>query len=140
MLQFRILGPLEVVADDDEPLPLGGQKQRALLAVLLLRAREVVSTEFLVDALWGEQPPRTATASLQNSISALRKLLGADLLRTRPPGYVLEAPREAIDLGRFEQLMAEARGQTPVDRAATLRAALSLWRGPARVQSKGECP
>jgi DNA-binding SARP family transcriptional activator len=131
VLQFRILGPLEVLAGDDEPLPLGGQKQRALLAVLLLRAREVVSTEFLVDALWGEQPPRTATASLQNSISALRKLLGADLLRTRPPGYVLEAAREAVDLGRFEQLVAEARGQTPVDRAATLREALSLWRGPA---------
>ncbi|HEX6701187.1 MAG TPA: BTAD domain-containing putative transcriptional regulator [Gaiellaceae bacterium] len=131
MKQFRILGPLEVLADDDEPLPLGGQKQRAVLAVLLLRAREVVSTEFLVDALWGEQPPKTATASLQNSISALRKLLGGDLLRTRPPGYVLAVEAEAIDLGRFEQLVAAARGVAAEERARTLREALALWRGPA---------
>ena len=73
MKQFRILGPLEVLADDDEPLPLGGQKHRAVLAVLLLRAREVVSTEYLVDALWGEQPPRTATASLQELLKALHQ-------------------------------------------------------------------
>src|SRR5207253_2399607 len=129
VLQFRILGPLEVLADDDEPLPLGGQKQRALLAVLLLRAREVVSTGFLVDALWGEEPPRTATTSLQNSISALRKLLGADVLLTRPPGYVLDVPAEAIDLGRFERLVAEARGLDPEERGRMLGEALELWRG-----------
>ena len=131
MKQFRILGPLEVLADDDEPLPLGGQKHRTVLAVLLLRAREVVSTEYLVDALWGEQPPRTATASLQNSISALRKLLGPDLLRTRPPGYVLAVEPDAIDLGRFEQLVASARGLPAEERGLTLREALALWRGPA---------
>src|SRR5258706_7577850 len=89
VLDFRILGPLEVVGDDGVPLALGGTKQRALLAVLLLRAGEVVSSEALVLALWGEEAPRTATPSLQNSISQLRKLLGADLLQTRAPGHVL---------------------------------------------------
>jgi len=126
---FRVLGPLEVVDDDGQPLPLGGQKQRAVLAVLLLRSGHVVSTEFLIEALWGEQAPRTATTSLQNSISALRKLLGADALLTRQPGYVLAVPPERIDLGRFEQLVAEARAAEPDERASLLRAALGLWRG-----------
>src|SRR5213596_366073 len=84
--EFRILGPLEALDDDGTPLPLGGQKQRAVLVLLLLRANHVVSTDFLIDALWGESPPRTATTSLQNSISALRKLLGAEDLVTRAPG------------------------------------------------------
>src|SRR3954454_15429882 len=73
--EFRILGPLEVLATDGEPLALGGLKQRAVLALLLLRANHVVPTDFLIDALWGDNPPRTATTSLQNSISALRKVL-----------------------------------------------------------------
>jgi DNA-binding SARP family transcriptional activator len=129
MREFRVLGPLEVVADDGEPLPLGGQKQRAVLAVLLLRAGEVVSSEFLIDALWGEHPPRTASTSLQNAISALRKLLGAQTLLTRHPGYVLTVPREQIDLGRFEQAIADARSVEVDERAELLRAALALWRG-----------
>lgn len=129
MPEFRILGPLEVLADDGEPLALGGQKQRALLSVLLLQANHVVSTEFLVDALWGESPPRTATTSLHNTISALRKVLGPELLVTRPPGYVLVAGPESIDLGRFEQLVASARTLEPPERAERLREALALWRG-----------
>ena len=75
MAEFRILGPLEVLGADGEPLALGGQKQRAVLALLLLRANHVVATDFLIDAIWGEQPPRTATTSLQNLIVALRRLL-----------------------------------------------------------------
>jgi DNA-binding SARP family transcriptional activator len=130
MPSFRVLGPLEVVNDDGRPLALGGQKQRAVLAVLLLRAGEVVSTGFLVDALWGEQPPPTATTSLQNSISALRKLLGPEAVLTRQPGYVLAVPRDQIDLGCFEQLVAEARLAEPGERGALLRRALDLWRGP----------
>jgi DNA-binding SARP family transcriptional activator len=66
VLDFRLLGPLEVLGEDGSPLPLGGAKQRAVLAVLLLRAGEVVSSEFLIDAVWGEEPPRTAATSLQN--------------------------------------------------------------------------
>jgi DNA-binding SARP family transcriptional activator len=129
MPEFRILGPLEVLAADGVPIALGGTKQRALLAVLLLRAREVVSTEALVNALWGEEAPRTATPSLQNSISQLRKLLGADVLQTRPPGYVLAVPAESIDLGRFERLVAGARTLPAEERVDALREALDLWRG-----------
>lgn len=129
VIEFRILGPIEALEADGTPLPLGGQKQRALLALLLLRANHVVSTEFIVDALWGEHPPRTATTSLQNSISALRKLLGPGVLETRAPGYRLVADTETIDLGRFERLAREARALEPEQRAARLREALALWRG-----------
>ncbi len=127
--EFRILGPLEVLTDDGEQLALGGQRQRALLALLLLRANEVVSTEALIDALWGETPPRTATTSLQNAISALRKLLGADLLETKYPGYRLVVEPESFDLGRFERLVVSARGLEPAERADRLREAMALWRG-----------
>jgi DNA-binding SARP family transcriptional activator len=127
--EFRILGPLEVLAADGEPLVLGGQKQRAVLALLVLRANEVVSSEFLLDSVWGENPPRTATTSLHNTISALRKVLGAESLVTRPPGYQLAVAPDSIDLGRFERLVAEARSADAAERAARLREALALWRG-----------
>jgi len=126
---FRVLGPLEVQADDGSPIALGGAKQRAVLAVLLLRAGEVVSTDFLTTSIWGENAPRTATTSLQNSISALRKALGAGLLRTKPPGYVLDVNGDSLDLRRFEHLVREAVGREPADRALLLREALDLWRG-----------
>ncbi|HEY3206112.1 MAG TPA: BTAD domain-containing putative transcriptional regulator [Gaiellaceae bacterium] len=129
MLEFRILGPLEALRDG-EPLPLGGQKQRALLALLLLDAGRVVSVDRIVDALWGEQPPKTAATSLQNFVSHLRKTLGADVLVTRPPGYILQVEPEQLDLGRFRLLVDAARQATGGERAATLREALALWRGP----------
>ena len=129
MPHFRILGPLEVAADDGTPISLAGTKQRAVLAVLLLRAGEVVSTDFLIAALWGDSAPRTATTSLQNLISALRKQLGTDAVATRPPGYRLEVDRDRIDLYRFEQLVQEAAGREPEERVRILREALGLWRG-----------
>ena len=98
VIDFRILGPLEAV-DDDGPVALGGQKQRALLALLLMRAGEVVGTERLVTDLWGERPPKTATTSLQNFVSQLRKLLGPGTLETKAPGYVLRVDPERFDLG-----------------------------------------
>jgi DNA-binding SARP family transcriptional activator len=127
--EFRILGPLEVLAADGEPVALGGQKQRAVLALLLLRAGRVVPTDAIVEALWGDRPPRTAATSLQNSISALRKLLGAEVLLTRPPGYQLVVEPGGSDLARFERLVADARGLDPAERAERLRSALELWRG-----------
>lgn len=130
MPDFRVLGPLEV-ATEDGPLALGGQKQRAVLAVLLLDANRVVSVDRLLDAVWGEQPPRTALTSLQNFISQLRKLLGPDVLETRPPGYRLNVPAGAIDLERFRSAVDEARVLQAEERAEKLRGALSLWRGPA---------
>ena len=105
MIDFRILGPLEVVGDGG-PIALGGQKQRALLGLLLMRVGEVIAKDRLVDQLWGERPPKTAATSLQNLVSQLRKLLGPDVLATRPPGYVLQIDAESLDLGRFERLVA----------------------------------
>jgi len=128
VLEFRILGPLEV-ADEGQLLQLSGQKQRALLALLLLDVNRVVSTDRIVDALWGEQPPRTATTSLQNFVSQLRKLLGSEALVTKPPGYQLRIAPEQLDLERFVRLVEESRADPPVDRAAKLRRALALWRG-----------
>jgi DNA-binding SARP family transcriptional activator len=130
MLDFRILGPLEV-GDDGTPIALGGRNQRALLTFLLLHPNESVSSERLVDALWGEHAPRTATTSLQNAVSQLRKLLGPGVLHTRPSGYVLELAEDQLDLARFERLVRDARTAEPGDRASLLREALALWRGPA---------
>ena len=127
---FRILGPLEVEGDRG-PVALGGQRQKALLAVLLLEAGRVVPTDRLVDLLWGEHVPRTATTSLQNSVSRLRRELGADLLETRQPGYLLRADPERIDAQRFERLLRDARRAGPEERRALLQRALDLWRGPA---------
>lgn len=125
-----MLGPLEVL-DDGVPVALSGRNQRAVLAVLLLRANEAVSAERLVDRLWGESPPRTATTSLQNAVSQLRKLIGADALQTRPAGYALAVGEDQLDLSRFERLLRQARGvEGAADRALVLRDALELWRGP----------
>jgi DNA-binding SARP family transcriptional activator len=129
VLEFRILGPLEVL-DGEDALHLGGQKQRALLALLLLDPNRVVSTDRIVDALWGEEPPRTAATSLQNFVSQLRKLLGPETLVTKPPGYELRLAGEQLDLQRFRRLVDEARGEPPEERAERLRLALALWRGP----------
>jgi len=130
MLEFRILGPLEV-SDETGPIALGGQRQRALLTVLLLEAGRVIPTDRLVDLLWGEDAPKTATTSLQNSISRLRRELGEDVLETRAPGYVLRAEAQQVDAGRFEQLLRDARQAPPEERRNTLQRALELWRGPA---------
>ncbi|MBD0338642.1 MAG: AAA family ATPase [Thermoleophilia bacterium] len=129
-MEFRILGPLEV-SNGGRPLGVNRPKQRALLIALLLRAGHVVSIDRLLDDLWGERPPPSARASLQNAVSMLRKLLGTDVLLTRPPGYVLDVEPERIDAARFERLVEEARGLEPVERAGRLREALALWRGPA---------
>jgi DNA-binding SARP family transcriptional activator len=130
MLEFRILGPLEV-RDERAAIALGGPRQRALLVALLLRAGRVVPTEQLVDELYGEEPPKTATTSLQNAVVALRKVLGADVLVTRAPGYVLQIARDQIDAHRFESLIADARRASMAERRSLLVHALDLWRGPA---------
>jgi DNA-binding SARP family transcriptional activator len=137
VLEFRILGELEVL-DDGAAVRLTGRNQRALLAILLLRANEPVSTERLIDLLWDERPPRTATTSVQNTVSQLRRLLGPDLLHTRAAGYVLELDDSQLDLARFELLVARARGAEGPERGIMLREALELWRGPALADLEGE--
>src|SRR5512132_395710 len=94
-IEFRVLGPFEVWAEG-RPLELKRRKQRALLALLLLHAGEVVSTDRLIEELWAGRPPKTAVGSLRNVISGLRKMLGRDLLRTREPGYLLDVERERV--------------------------------------------
>jgi len=132
MLQFRILGPLEVV-ERDVPLSLGGAKQRAVLAILLLHRREVISTERLIDELWGERPPATAAKTLQGYVFHLRRALGDGLLHTQRAGYELELASDQLDADQFERLAAEGRAALnsgdPTAAARCLRDALELWRG-----------
>ena len=109
-----------------------------MLALLLLHANKPVSTERLVDQLWGEHPPRTATTSLQNAVGQLRKLIGSGVLLTRPAGYVLELDADQFDLTRFERLVREARSAEPEERAALLGSALELWRGPPLADLESE--
>ena len=128
-LEFRILGPLEVVSDGG-PLSLGGRRQRSVLAALLLQSRQVVPTDVLVHQLWGDRPPKTAATSLHNHVSQLRKQLGPDTLVTQAPGYVLRVASEQIDAARFEQMVKTARSAEPAVRLELLEGALALWRGP----------
>jgi DNA-binding SARP family transcriptional activator len=139
-MEFRILGPLEVV-DDGRMVVLGGSKQRALLAVLLLRANEVVSRDRLIEDLWGERAPETASTALHGYVSQLRKALEPrrgqeehQLLITRAPGYLLRVDPERFDLRRFERLVREAKSELAEGdaraAAGTLAKALALWRGP----------
>ncbi|HZT44885.1 MAG TPA: AfsR/SARP family transcriptional regulator [Gaiellaceae bacterium] len=127
-MEYRILGPLEVLAGD-RSLPLGGPKQRALLALLLLRANEVVAADELIDRLWQGGGPATAAKVLQVQVWRLRKVLGSDVLATRAPGYALRIGADELDLARFETLVREARGAPPAVAAEKLSAALALWRG-----------
>jgi YVTN family beta-propeller protein len=137
-MQFRLLGPVEV-EDDGRPLVLGSAKQRALLAILLLHANEVVSRDRLIDDLWGEQPPASAPHSLEVYVSRLRKTLQPDgaerMLVTRPGGYLLRLEPEQLDLRRFERLFEDGRralADGKYERASErLAEALALWRGPA---------
>jgi DNA-binding SARP family transcriptional activator len=128
-MQFRLLGPLEV-AEQNRGAVLGGVKQRSLLAVLLLRANEVVATDRLIAELWGESPPATASKSIQTYVSRLRRELGPERLSTRAPGYVLNVAPEELDLAVFERLRGEASRAEPARAAQKLREALGLWRGP----------
>ena len=132
-MEFRLLGGLEVW-DGKQQIPLGRGKQRAVLALLLLHANEVLATERLIDELWAEDPPDAARKALQVYVARLRKALGADRIRTQAPGYVLELDRDELDLDRFGGLVREAQelraGGDDARAATNLREALALWRGP----------
>ena len=135
MVEFSLLGPLEAV-ESGRTIPLGGRQQRAVLAMLLLRPNEVVTADQLIDALWGERPPPTASTMVQLYVSRLRKLLGRDRLLTRPAGYELAVDPSRIDAGRFEALLAAAtEADEAGETARLLREALALWRGPVESAS-----
>src|SRR5581483_7021251 len=135
-LQFRILGPLEVWRDG-EVLSVGGERQRALLALMLVHANELLGSDRLVDALSGEQRTEATVNALRVAISRLRRALGAgageQVLLTRPGGYVLQIEPRQLDAAQFEALLGDARGLLAAgDQAgagAVLREALGLWRG-----------
>lgn len=128
-MEFRILGPIEVV-DGDRRLALKGSRLRGLLVLLLTSANEVVSADRLIDELWGARPPRAAGNALQYHVSQLRKALApGDLIETREPGYVIRVGPDQLDLLRFERLVADAQSAQPDTAARTLREALGLWRG-----------
>lgn len=128
LIEFRILGPLEVIADG-EMVPLGGAKQRALLALLLLRPNEAVSVGRIVDELWGERAPATAAKNVQVYVSHLRKALGEGVVVTQAPGYALQVADGGIDAQQAERALVLAASKPPAERAAVLNAALGLWRG-----------
>jgi YVTN family beta-propeller protein len=133
VIEFRVLGSLEVV-EQDRPLALGGPRQRALLAVLLVHRGEPVSSDRLVDELWGERAPSSAVKIVQGYVSNLRKVLGEGLLVTRGRGYLLQTEPDQTDVDRFESLVTEGRRALQAGdaraAAARLREALGLWRGP----------
>jgi DNA-binding SARP family transcriptional activator len=129
-VELRILGPLEVRTEEGV-VSLPRRRERALLVALVLHPGEVVSTDRLIEAIWGEEPPRTAHGSLQNAVSELRKALGHDVLGTRAPGYRLQVDPEDVDARRFERALRDAPGLSPPERVEQLTAALALWRGPA---------
>jgi YVTN family beta-propeller protein len=149
-LHFRILGPLEV-EDGRQSLPLGGHQQRALLALLLLRANEVVPVDEIIEGLWGAESPASATKSVHALVSKLRRRLEGEaaddvngetgengVLLTRPHGYVLTVADGELDLYRFQSLMEQGRGALAAGQAAEaadgLREALALWRGPPLIE------
>src|SRR5207253_4786499 len=133
-MDYRILGPLEVL-DGDSRLTLGGTRQRAVLAFLLLRGNEAVPSDVIVDELWGETPPQTAGKVLQNCVSALRKELpgGAETLQTVGGGYAIRLEPAELDRERFERGLADGRAALAAgdagEAAEHLRGALGLWRG-----------
>jgi len=142
-VEFLVLGPLEARVDG-RALPLGGPKQRALLALLVLSRNEVVSRDRLIDSLWGERAPESAQRSLDTYVSRLRSLLGGDRIERRPPGYLLRVEPGELDFERFEALLEQGRSAAAADDPAAasdrLGDALALWRGHALADVASEPP
>lgn len=148
-MDFSILGTL-AVAQDDVPVEVRGPRQRALLALFLLHANQVLTSDRIVDLLWAGEPPRTAANTLQTHVVRLRQALRLNddengesrPLRTIAAGYVLDVDPDALDAARFETLLGEARRAIALERPAVahelLRHALALWRGPALVEFASE--
>jgi DNA-binding SARP family transcriptional activator/class 3 adenylate cyclase len=130
-LEFHLLGPLDVI-EEGRQVPLGGPRQRLVLAHLLLAANRVLPMEDLVDRVWDGDPPQAARNTIQSYVSHLRQAIGAERIELRTPGYILHAEPEELDVLRFEQILRRARRQLPVEpreAAATIGEALELWGG-----------
>ncbi|MFI6906594.1 BTAD domain-containing putative transcriptional regulator [Nonomuraea sp. NPDC050394] len=136
-MRFGVLGPLSVWADDGEPVRVPELKVRALLADLLVHEGRPVPADRLADDLWGEDLPGNPANTLQTKVSQLRRVVGRDLVRYEPAGYVLRA--RDVDALSFARLLTRARAEDdPRARAALLADALSLWRGPAYADFRDE--
>src|SRR5712692_7846898 len=132
-MEYRILGPLEVIIEDGE-CQIGGPKIRTVLGLLLVHANQVVSNDALIDALWGDAPPSSVVTTLQTYVYQLRKKLGGSAVRTHPTGYSLEVPRADVDALRFEDKVSAVATDPDGDPravAALLGQALGWWRGAA---------
>ncbi|NED88510.1 hypothetical protein G3I76_51600, partial [Streptomyces sp. SID11233] len=146
-MNIQLLGPLNAVLSDTSIVPEAA-KPRQLLALMTVRAGQVLPVPLLMQELWGDHPPRSAVTTLQTYVLQLRRLIGAalgpdstlapkEVLLTRHGGYQLQVPQVSVDTYEFERLV--AAGRRAEDRAddeaasAAYREALSLWRGPALV-------
>src|SRR4051794_8602244 len=140
-MQYLILGPLEVRGERG-PVPLGGTKRRAIVAVLVLNANRPVSAERLAQALWGADAPHSSVKTVQVHVSRLRKALGSDAIETSAAGYRLRVDPDDLDLERFERLLDESRRTLrdgdPERAAGLVRSALDLWRGAPLADLVGE--
>ena len=129
-IQLGLLGPLAAWRDG-VALPLGGSKQRAVIALLAFERGRAVTTDALIEALWPEQAPVRPQTAIQGYVSQLRKALGLETITTEANGYRLDLAPEQLDSAEFERRLAAAPKLAPLERAAELAAALELWRGPA---------
>lgn len=136
-VEFRVLGPIQVLVGGS-PAALNGGRLRNLLAALLVRPREVLTPDQLIEDVWGVRAHRTARASLHNLVSALRTVVSADLLVTTGAGYALAVDDEQMDSTRFERLVAEAMRREARERARELTDAVALWRGSPFVDVRYE--
>ena len=124
MIDYALLGPLEARLDG-RPIDLGGPRQRAVLAVLLVERNRIVAADRLIELVWGEDPPPTAETALQGHVSKLRQLLGREAIRTERPGYALDVPVGALDVDRLEAAVRAARDEPGEPAVAALREALA---------------
>ncbi|GAA3848053.1 BTAD domain-containing putative transcriptional regulator [Streptomyces coacervatus] len=145
MFEVRLLGPVEVWAGGRRA-PLGGVRPLAVLSALVVHLGEVLSTERLIDNVWDERVPATAGALVATHVSAVRRALArvgeAELIRTRPPGYVADLDPSQVDAHRFEELLTSGRTSAaqgrPEEAADLLSEALGLWRGPEALEGLGQ--
>ncbi|SCF16929.1 DNA-binding transcriptional activator of the SARP family [Micromonospora purpureochromogenes] len=141
-MRFNVLGPLEIITDDDRPIDVSPSKTGQVLALLIARCPDAVAVDTLIRELWGEKPPRSAVTTLQTYIYHGRRMLarelsplGQDLVSTRAPGYAMRIAAHDVDVNVFERLVQRARellvDDEPEAALRELRTALDLWRGPA---------
>ena len=141
-MEIQVLGPVEL-RDNGTEVPVGGPRQRRLLAALVVNAGKVVSVERLIDAVWaGDEPPDGAARTMRTYVSRLRAAMGDGLIQKRDPGDPLVIDADMVDASRFERLLIAARSRLeagdPSEAKGRIDEALALWNGPAYYESLSE--